>query len=153
MSSGFFVGRREEIKELNFLLTKKKASLVVIKGRRRIGKSTLVEEFSKKSRFRFLQFSGIPPTKGITAQVQREIFAKKMADQLELPGLAATDWSDLFTLLARQIQKGKVILLFDEISWMGSEDPTFLGKLKNAWDANFPNKQDGNFILNQDEAN
>ncbi|MBY0282086.1 MAG: hypothetical protein K2W94_08040 [Alphaproteobacteria bacterium] len=54
-----------------------------------------------------------------------------------LPGLAATDWTDLFTLLARQTQKGQIVILLDEISWMGSKDPTFLGKLKNAWDLEF----------------
>ncbi|WP_341750185.1 hypothetical protein [Candidatus Tisiphia endosymbiont of Sialis lutaria] len=25
-------------------------------------------------------------------------------------------------------------LLFDEISWMAAEEPTFLGKIKNFWD-------------------
>jgi uncharacterized protein len=30
-----------------------------------------------------------------------------------------------------------VLLFFDEISWMGSKDPTFLGKRKNAWDLQF----------------
>jgi hypothetical protein len=30
-----------------------------------------------------------------------------------------------------------MLLFFDEISWMGSKDPTFLGKIKNAWDLQF----------------
>lgn len=38
----------------------------------------------------------------------------------------------LFTLLAKHTEKDKVVILLDEISWMGSLDPTFLGKLKNA---------------------
>jgi len=37
-------------------------------------------------------------------------------------------------LLANQTRQGRVIILFDEVSWMGSKDPTFTGKLKNAWD-------------------
>jgi hypothetical protein len=49
----------------------------------------------------------------------------------------AKDWGDLFTLLAKQTSEGRVVILFDEISWMGSKDPTFLGKLKNAWDLQF----------------
>ena len=36
-------------------------------------------------------------------------------------------------------------ILFDEISWMGSKDPHFLGKLKNAWDQHF--KKNPNLIL------
>jgi len=43
-----FYGRREELRKLNGLLGKKTASLVVVSGRRRIGKSTLIQEFSKK---------------------------------------------------------------------------------------------------------
>src|SRR5690606_34260719 len=77
---------------------------------------------------------GIPPTEDVSAQSQRDVFSKQLGQQLGLPGLHATDWADLFTLLANQTREGRVVILFDEISWMGSKDPTFLGKLKNAWD-------------------
>nr|MBA3814824.1 ATPase [Alphaproteobacteria bacterium] len=125
------------------LLSKKSASLVVVRGRRRIGKSRLIEEFAKDKRF--IRFSGIPPTEDVTDQSQRDVFAKQLGDQLGLPGLQAADWSDLFTLLANQTRGGRVIILFDEISWMGSKDPTFLGKLKNAWDMEF--KKNNELIL------
>lgn len=39
--------------------------------------------------------------------------------------------------MATHTAKGKVVILFDEISWMGSTDATFLSKLKNAWDLQF----------------
>lgn len=38
-----FIGRRKELKKLNLLLKKTTASLVVVKGRRRIGKSRLIQ--------------------------------------------------------------------------------------------------------------
>jgi hypothetical protein len=50
------------------LLKKRSASLVVIQGRRRIGKSRLIEEFAKDHTF--YQFSGMPPTKKTTIQSQ-----------------------------------------------------------------------------------
>lgn len=140
-----FIGRQTELKDLNLLLSKKSASLVVVRGRRRIGKSRLIEEFAKDKRF--IRFSGIPPTEDVTDQSQRDVFAKQVGDQLGLPGLHATDWSDLFTLLANQTREGRVIILFDEISWMGSKDPTFLGKLKNAWDIDFKKNQELILIL------
>ncbi|OJX10128.1 MAG: ATPase [Caedibacter sp. 37-49] len=130
-----FVGRKEELENLEALFNKKTASLVVIRGRRRIGKSRLVEEFAKGKNF--LTFSGIPPVEGTTEQAQRDIFAKQLGNQIGLPGIQAQDWSDLFTLLARHAQQKQVVILFDEISWMGSKDPDFLGKLKNAWDLEF----------------
>jgi AAA+ ATPase superfamily predicted ATPase len=68
-----------------------------------------------------------------------------LAKQTTFPFLKATDWGDLFTVLAKETQKGRVIILLDEISWMGSKDPHFLGKLKNAWDMEF--KQNPELML------
>ncbi len=48
MNNSTFIGRKAELALLNDLFAKKTSSLVVIKGRRRIGKSRLVEEFAKK---------------------------------------------------------------------------------------------------------
>lgn len=138
-----FVGRKEELERLSSLIKKKSASLVVIKGRRRVGKSRLIEEFSKGKTF--FSFIGIPPTPTIDAQSQREVFAGQLAKQMGLLEVASQDWSTLFSLLAKQTSRGRVIILFDEISWMGSKDPSFLGKLKNAWDLEF--KKNSELIL------
>lgn len=43
MDDSKFIGREAELKALYDLLGKKTASLVVIKGRRRIGKTRLIE--------------------------------------------------------------------------------------------------------------
>jgi len=43
-----FIGREYEMGRLSELLDKKSASLIVIKGRRRIGKSRLLTEFGKR---------------------------------------------------------------------------------------------------------
>ena len=130
-----FIGRRTHLEKLQKLSRKKTASLVVVRGRRRIGKSRLIEEFAKKSRFHL--FTGLAPTPQTTAQSQREEFARQLQEQMGIRGLKATDWGDIFSLLAQQTSKGRVILLLDEISWMGSLDPNFLGKLKIAWDIHF----------------
>ena len=46
-----FIGRAPELERLNQIAEKNSASLVVIKGRRRIGKSRLVKEFAKNYNF------------------------------------------------------------------------------------------------------
>jgi len=135
MDSEIFVGRLEELKELNVLLKKKSASLIVIKGRRRIGKSRLIDEFTAGKRV--YKFVGLTPDDDITAQIQRDTFAAQLSELTGLPKLTVDDWATLFTLLAREVHTGRVIVVFDEISWMGSEDPTFLPKLKIAWDEQF----------------
>lgn len=135
MGKHLFLGREKEISRFKELYEKNVATLGVVKGRRRIGKSRFIEQCAKGKRF--LQFAGLAPLKGVSAQMQRDNFAKQLGDQLGLPGLKADDWGDLFTLLVKHVDSGQVLILFDEITWMASKDITFLPKLKNAWDLHF----------------
>lgn len=137
MQQHSFIGRKRELHMLGELFKKKSASLVVIRGRRRIGKSRLAQEFAQKVIHH--AFSGLPPTNEISAADQREEFARQLQREMKIPLPRADDWGDLFWQLAEQTKKGKVVLVLDEISWMGSKDPTFLGKLKTAWDLYFKN--------------
>ena len=130
-----FYGRQRELKLLRELLDKKTASLVVVKGRRRIGKTRLIQEFCKP--FKTIRFVGLPPEEKVTAQDQREEFSRQLQLQIGSRGLRADDWGDLFWNLAQNLQKGRTIVVLDEINWMGSHDPAFLGKLKTAWDELF----------------
>lgn len=130
-----FVGRERELERLNGLWKKRVASFVVIKGRRRIGKSRLIEKFSENTKI--ISFVGLPPDPSIKAQDQRDEFARQLARHFHIPTPYSQDWGDLFWHLAHYTQKGKLIISLDEISWMGMKDPTFLGKLKNAWDMYF----------------
>ncbi len=61
---------------LQELFKKKSSSLVVIRGRRRIGKSRLAQEFANK--IPHYVFSGLPPTGPISAADQREEFARQL---------------------------------------------------------------------------
>ena len=144
MDDTLFVGRSQELQDLRLLIPRKIAALVVIKGRRRIGKSRLIEEFAKGRRF--IRFEGIAPTRRTTGQMQRAEFARQINNQLGIPGLSnVKDWGDLFTIVAESTKKEEVIILFDEITWMGSKDPVFLGKLKVVWDQAF--QKNPNLIL------
>ncbi|MBF8262675.1 MAG: hypothetical protein HW387_340 [Parachlamydiales bacterium] len=131
-----FYGRERELKLLRERLGMKIASLIVIKGRRRIGKSRLAEEFSKP--FRTISIEGLPPNhESITAQSQRTHFANSLQRVGKIKGLKADDWDDLFWHLGELTKKGRVVIILDEINWMGSKDATFLAKLKTAWDKYF----------------
>jgi len=130
-----FIGRNIELERLGRLLDKPSASLIVVKGRRRIGKSRLLQEFGKQITAHF--FTGLPPTEQTTAETERREFAAQLERAFGLRGLAADDWGDLFWNLAQQTKKGRVLVVLDEITWMGASDPDFLGKLKTAWDLHF----------------
>jgi len=135
MEKEIFTGRKEELQELEAFLKKKSASLIVVKGRRRIGKSRLLDEFSKNKKT--YKIVGLPPHKETTKTSQLDEFAKQLSATTGLPEIKADDWSKLFLLLSKEASRGQVLIILDEISWMGSEDPEFLGKLKNAWDDYF----------------
>lgn len=135
MTTPSFIGRAIELEELKLHTKKKIASLIVIKGRRRIGKSRLIEEFCEN--YQHHMFVGLAPTEKTTKQTQLDEFASQLGIAFGMPGIKANDWNTLFLFLAKQIKKNRVVIVLDEISWIGSEDPDFLGKLKNAWDLHF----------------
>ncbi len=129
-----FIGRKQELKKLQALHRKSIPSLVVVKGRRRIGKSRLIVEFASQiPQCKLWIFSGLAPQEGMTAQTQRDAFARQLASFLKAPPFTFQDWTDAFDHLSLHIQKGDIIL-FDEISWMGAKDPSFIPKLKVWWD-------------------
>jgi AAA+ ATPase superfamily predicted ATPase len=134
MKPAQFIGREQEFERLEWISKKNSASLLVVRGRRRIGKSRLLTEFGKGVKSYF--FSGIPPSQKTTEQSQRDEFIHQL-ERAGIPGIKSDDWGNLFWHLSKQTKKGKVFIVFDEISWMGGKDPDFLGKLKTAWDLYF----------------
>ena len=56
-----FFGREHQLEKLDALWRKSTSSFVVIAGRRRIGKSTLVEEFAARSQCEFIELVGLAP--------------------------------------------------------------------------------------------
>lgn len=142
--SADFVGRQRELDDLKSQLDKRVATLVVIKGRRRIGKSRLTEEFAKSFKSAFI-FSGLAPASGITADDQKNEFIR-LLQEYKIPRYSnSNDWGDLFFDLAQHTKSGKVLLVLDEITWMSQGEPTFLSKLKSSWDLHF--KKNNKLIL------
>lgn len=134
MRSAPFIGRESEMNRLKGLIGKRSASLIVVRGRRRIGKSRLLSEFGKEMTSFF--FSGNPPARKTTAQSQRNVFARQL-ERAGIPGVKPDDWGNLLWHLSNHTQKGQILIVLDEISWMGGKDPQFLGQLKTAWDMYF----------------
>lgn len=139
-----FFGRTKELSDLKNLLNKSSASLVVVRGRRRIGKTRLIEEYASSFKYRYF-FAGLAPRNFSEikdkdnfeiAQRQRDSFADQMYN-LGISCSRRDEWSSLFLDVAKYCQKNRTIVFFDEITWMGMGDTSFLGKLKNAWDFHF----------------
>lgn len=127
-----FYGRKRELAVLRERLSHPTASLIVITGRRRIGKTRLIEEFGKE--LKTFIFTGLPPDEKVTGQIERDHFASQLEKQLGIRGIRTDDWDEILWHLAQYLQTGRLLLVFDEINWMSTKDPSFLGKLKTIWD-------------------
>ena len=134
MATQVFIGRKNELDRLKALHKKKTPNLIVVKGKRRVGKSRLINFFASSCpENRLWDFAGLAPQEGMNDQSQRDYFARQLATHLKLPPFTFQDWTDAFEHLSRHITSGDIIL-FDEISWMGFKDPSFIPKLKAWWD-------------------
>ena len=130
-----FFGREDVIDQFNALLRKRVASLVTCRGRRRIGKSTLVEVFAKRAGCRFIKIEGRRPEKGLSNADELAAFAKQLADQTSAEAIPPANWPDAFRRLDAQIGgRGWTVVLLDEVSWMAHYDKNFASDLKIAWD-------------------
>src|SRR5579859_4276937 len=110
-----FYGRERELGILEELHDSRVARLVVLRGRRRIGKSRLAEKFSE-SFDRCFTFVGLPPEENVTGETQRRHFVNDLEKQASLRSLRFDDWDFIFDSLGKVTQKGKVLIILDEIN-------------------------------------
>ena len=133
-----FFGREVELDQLCSLWRKRVASLVTCRGRRRIGKSALIEEFAKRTGARFIKIEGKRPEKGWSNEVELKAFAEQLAAETGAEATPPSNWLNAFIRLSDKISdKTKTVVLLDEISWLGYFDDTFAATLKVAWDNYF----------------
>ena len=130
-----FFGRKDLIDQLSALFRKRVASLVTCRGRRRIGKSTLVEKFAEKERCRFIKIEGKRPAPGLTNADELATFARQLADQTGAERGTPADWPDAFRRLDGRIgDREKTVVLLDEVSWLAYYADGFADDFKIAWD-------------------
>ena len=143
-----FTGRKYYLDCLDALWRKTSSSMVVVSGRRRIGKSTLVEAFAGRSGCRFYEIEGLAPDGAMTNERQLSNFCKRLAAISGMPEAHADSWSKAFDALDAALPKtGRSIVFLDEISWMGGFDPDFPALLKNAWDTQLSRRGRLIFVL------
>jgi hypothetical protein len=130
------VGRIPEIKELLERFNSKQAEFLVIYGRRRVGKTFLIEQTFAKRKCIFFQVSGIQDG---SLKVQLKEFAQAMSETFYQGVRIASSisWMDAFEELSKAIegfQKTlKVVLFFDELPWMSTKRSKMLQALDYYW--------------------
>ena len=137
-----FFGRTELLSQLRDLWGKKVSSLVTCRGRRRIGKSTLIERFATQSKARFIKLEGLKPQTNTTKEDELDSFATQLAALTGAESSRPADWLHAFIRLSKEIDgRQRTVVLLDEASWMAHGDPLFAATLKIAWD-NYLKKHD-----------
>ena len=133
-----FYGREKQLSDLLALWRKKVSSFVTCRGRRRIGKSTLIEVFAERSDARFIKIEGLRPSAVIDNAAQLSNFIEQLTAQTGCDDTPPQNWTQAFIRLDREIDDSRrTVVLLDEVSWMAKYDDTFSGKLKIAWDNHF----------------
>lgn len=126
-----FVGRDHELGLIRERLADRaKAQLILLYGRRRVGKSTLIRRAVAPHRG-VLFFEGI---EGERTQTQIAQFLDDLARQTGRVRLGARTWREVFQGLAEVVQTGRHVLVFDEFPWMGAGRSRIVSELKLWWD-------------------
>lgn len=128
-----FLGRRAELEVLRRAYGADRSGFIPVYGRRRIGKSALILEFSRsKPNVYFLG-------KQAPAPIQQKEFMRLCATQLGEPLLAEItprNWHHILEILTQRLeaQESKWVLAFDEFQWMVQASPELPSILQEFWD-------------------
>ncbi|MFH0946707.1 MAG: AAA family ATPase [Planctomycetota bacterium] len=126
-----FLGRTHELEMLRERLEdRSKAQLILVYGRRRIGKTTLIARSLAREK-RVLLFEGI---EGAPTRLQIAQFLDDLAGQTGRVRLAAKSWREVFRGLGEIVCAGRWVLVFDEFPWMGVGRTRIVSELKLYWD-------------------
>lgn len=108
-----FVGREKELAEMNRLYDAPGFQMLVLYGRRRVGKTTLIEEFSRSRKTLFF-----------TAKIQVDKenlsdFSRAVYDFFGLPLTMPPfgTWDDAFDFVVEQSHGERIVVVFDEFPY------------------------------------
>ena len=135
---GEFIDRQAELDELNRLLALQRpgrGEFVLVYGRRRVGKTTLLLHWAEQSGRPTLYWVARRETAEATRQsLARALWrwAYPQAPEPEPPRFDS--WEQLFEQMARMLDDSPAILIFDEFPYAVESDPSLPSHLQAAWD-------------------
>lgn len=132
------VGREKEIKELEKIYESDKAELVAIYGRRRVGKTFLVDEtFSSRMTIRHAGLApGNTEPKGLMKMQLEHFYNSLVLQGMERKGKPKS-WLEAFFLLEEHLQKiddgSRQLVFFDELPWLDTPHSNFMTAFEGFW--------------------
>lgn len=127
-----FIGRTFELSRLAQIEEAGEASIIVVYGRRRVGKTELVEQAFRNRNI--IKFEGI---EGEPESSQMKHVLSQLSEYVGDPLIARLDlksWAEIFQLIAKHVSEGKWTLFLDELQWMASYRSHLIAELKYVWD-------------------
>lgn len=136
MVTNSLIGRKEEQRILRKALESGEAEMVAVIGRRRVGKTFLINEvYKERIMFEVTGIQNAPRPEQLgnfTYQISR-----KLKTTLAIP--QPRTWLEAFTLLISHLeqvdQKEKMVVFFDELSWLSTPNSGFLRALGFFWNS------------------
>lgn len=126
---GSFADRIEELAALEEQFAESQATMVVIYGRRRIGKTALITEFIRDKRaLYFLATEESEEQNRVTFQRQVAAFT---GDEL-LGQVSVDNWDILFDRLTQDGER--LVVALDEFQYLGKANPAFPSVFQHLWD-------------------
>ncbi len=136
-----FIGRKPGWSRLAQIHSQNVSSIIVIHGRRRVGKTELIEQFFRKEnvlKFEGLQFRTKPQSPKKQQQRQIEECLRLLGQYTSLENIyknvVCKNWSEFFELLSPHVSHKPTVLYFEELQWLSAFDEEFLARLKPFWD-------------------
>jgi AAA+ ATPase superfamily predicted ATPase len=136
-----FIGRAQEQARLDEICQKNEAQFIVVYGRRRVGKTELIEQYFQKRKI--LKFEGIEiPSEDQRTSTQRQTYQihqclERLAVYLEnslIAKLTFERWTEFFQLLNDVAAHKNIVLYFEEVQWLANYQAGFFAELKLFWD-------------------
>lgn len=125
-----FIGRISEMSALEREF-ERTSGFVVIYGRRRVGKTTLIKEFIKNKKA--LYFIATEEFENGNMKRFANTLAEFTGDEY-LKNANFSDWEDLFKVFARHNPNEKKILIIDEFQYLVSVNQAFTSIFQRVWD-------------------
>jgi uncharacterized protein len=128
------LGRDKEIKEFERAIESNSSEFIAITGRRRIGKTYLVNEYFKNEICFYL--TGIQNESTI---VQLEAFTNELKKRTKRKVAVPDNWLEAMHLLRNYVEtiksKKKKVIFFDELPWMDTQRSNFLQIFAHFWNS------------------
>ncbi len=129
-----FVSREPELRLLQEEWEEQSARLLILYGRRRVGKTRLVTHWMQTSRVRGLYWVADPTS----AAEQLRSFSQALYNfenhQPAPEAFSYTTWGQALQQVARLAQDERLAIVLDEFTYLLATEPGIAGVLQNAWD-------------------